>query len=173
MWTRRGCGMEKRADCQKGLVLICSWVKLMYVKWSYRWAWVEQAVQRGFFIWKVDDVLEGCHHILKYIYFILSIVSNLLTYLLPYHLRLTDIKLYLNFIWSTTCVQCMFFYINPKMVFYDWWELYDLWIISVFKCKIFNVYLKYSCNSSTLAQPNILQYIFSLTQHYFCTIKVH
>ncbi len=31
------------------------------------------------------------------------------------------------------------------------------------KCKIFKVYLKYTCNSSTLAQSNILQYIFSWT----------
>ncbi len=33
------------------------------------------------------------------------------------------------------------------------------------------MYLNYTCNSSTLAQSNILQFIFSWLQHYFHTIK--
>ncbi len=42
-------------------------------------------------------------------------------------------------------------------------SLYDLWKLSVFKCNIFKVYLKYTCNSSALTQSNLLQYIFSWT----------
>ncbi len=44
---------------------------------------------------------------------------------------------------------------------FDFW--YDLWIILVFKCNIFQVYLKYNCSSFTLAKWNILKYIFSWT----------
>ncbi len=59
------------------------------------------------------------------------------------------------FIWSTICAQCKFLNIRPKMCFSVTEWLYDLWIIPVFKCKIFKVYLKYTCNRSTLAQSKL------------------
>ncbi len=44
-------------------------------------------------------------------------ISILLTYLLTYHLKLSDIKI-INFIWSATRAQCTFINIKPKMCFY-------------------------------------------------------
>ncbi len=41
-----------------------------------------------------------CHNLFKIHLFHTKYVSNSLTYLLTYHLTLTDIKLLLNFIWS-------------------------------------------------------------------------
>ncbi len=49
--------------------------------------------------------------------------------------------------------------------------MYDLWIIAVFKCKLFRVYLKYTGNSSTWAQSNILQLDLSTTSPQLKGIK--
>ncbi len=80
--------------------------------------------------------------------------SNLLIYLLTYNSRLTDrkiiITIYLEYIYMHSA---HFLILSLKCVLMS--LFYDLWIISV--------YLKYTCNSSTSAQSNILQYIFSWT----------
>ncbi len=46
-------------------------------------------------------------------------------------------------------------------------------MILVLKCKIFKVYLKCTCNSSTLAQSIYFSISLVGLQHYFRTIKVH
>ncbi len=66
-------------------------------------------------------------------------ISNLITYLLIYHSRLTNIKKIIQL--------------------YMEHHLCNVWSFkscrSFLKCKIFKVYLKYTCNISTLARSNI------------------
>ncbi len=59
----------------------------------------------------------------------------------------------------------------PKMCFNMNKDSYDLCIISILKCKEFEMYLKSTYSSSTLAQANIHQYIFSVS-HSFTSASI-
>ncbi len=98
-----------------------------------------------------------CHNLFK-IHLFHTVYFKSTNIFFIYHLRLVH-------------TQCTFLNIMPKLCHY-FWGLYNLWIISVFKWKIFKVYLKYTCNSST---HNQIYFSISLVglQHYVCTIKVH
>ncbi len=64
--------------------------------------------------------------------------SNLLTYLPTYRLRLADIKMIINFIWSSACAQCTFLILSPKCVTIDGdcmiFELYQSLNARYLKC---------------------------------------
>ncbi len=72
--------------------------------------------------------------------------------------RLTDIKNYNKFFGVLFLNAEYFLLLSLNVIIYEDCMLFKL---SVFKCKTYKVYLKYTCKSSTLAQSKILKYILN------------